>query len=108
MAVGGAREGAVERPHLLAVVAVGFGPEFLDRLADFGVGGARGHRRTEANGNTIGDAPWHFPEEASFLETEDAAPDAGQVDGNDRGFNVSDDALEAAAKRQELTDAGHL
>ena len=49
-----------------------------------------------------GNARRPLPEEPPALEAEDAAPDAIEVDRNDRHVEPVDDALEAALERQHV------
>src|SRR5208283_340313 len=62
----------------------------------------------EVHGYVTGNPVRQLPEEAPFFEAEDAAPDAVQGDGDDRRFHVFHDALEAAAKGEEVADARDL
>ena len=52
-----------------------------------------------------GNAHGPFPEEASALEAEDAAPDAIEIDRDDRDVEAVDDPLEAALERQQVAGA---
>jgi hypothetical protein len=63
-------------------------------------------RRRQWRAERDGDRPWqtlrHLPEELAALETEDAAPDAIEIDRNDRHVEAGDDALEAALEGEEV------
>src|ERR1700678_2309929 len=99
--------------HARAMKGERFGLQFLDGFADFeGRGGGR-QRFAEANRDGIRDALRQFPQKTPALVAEDAAPDAVQVNRNDRRadaifFRAFHDAFHAAAEGKQLADAGDL
>ena len=81
---------------------------FLHGGADLESGRCRRQGFAETDGNGIGDAARHLPEEAAAFEAEDAAPHAVEVDGDDRHIDAFDDALESAAEGKHLAGARDL
>src|SRR6185437_2635752 len=82
--------------------------EFLDGSADRDRGGRGRHGCAEAHGDGVGNAARHLPEEATALETEDAAPYAVEVDGDDGNFDAFHDAFESPAEGKHLAGARDL
>ena len=108
MMAGLAHERAVDRHHQFLAMLPRLGVEFLHGLAHFKRSRGRRHRFAEADGHGIGDVARHFPEEASLLEAEDAAPHVVETHGNDRRVHVLHHPLEAAPEREQLADARDL
>ena len=104
----GIDERAVERAHASLAVLVGFGVQLLHRLANLEGRGRCGKRLAETYRDGVGDAPGKFPEEAPPFKTEDAAPHAVKIDGNNRRVQTLHDALETAAKGKQVTDTRDL
>src|SRR5439155_6345818 len=72
-------EAAVQRLHEFLVEGVRVGMQLLHRLAHFKWRRAGRHRLSEADGDRIRDLAWQLPQEASFLEAEDRAPNTVEV-----------------------------
>src|SRR5262245_51163249 len=71
--------------------------EFLHGTAYIGDLCSRGQPFPEAHGDGIGNAARKLPEKTIAFETEDAAPDAVEIDWNNRRVHPFDDAFHAAA-----------
>src|SRR5438093_6970654 len=99
MMPGFAHERAVQQQHLRFAVLPGFGVELLHGLPDFERRRRRRQRFAEADGDRVGEVARHFPEEATFLERKDAAPNVVETDWDDRRVHIFHDALETATER---------
>src|SRR5271165_4019098 len=102
------QEGARERPAIAAAALESVNAKLLHGLADFGGGGCRGQRLPEGDAHRIRDGARAFPEEAAAGKTENGAPDAVEIDGDDGNVDAFHDALKAAAEGQHLANAGDL
>jgi hypothetical protein len=65
----------------------------------------RRQRCAEGDGHRIRHRSGRFQKKPSTLEAEDAAPDAIEVDRDDRHVEAADDPLEAALERQHVAGA---
>ncbi len=83
----------------------GRGRKFLDGLPHFVGRRSGGHGGAERDGDGIGNAPGPFPEEAAALETENAAPQAVEMHGDDGHVQAFDDLLHAALEGQHVAGA---
>ena len=79
--------------------------QFQDGLTDFLHCGGRRERCSEGDGYGVGLQLRPLPKETAFFETEDAAPELVQMNGNDRKICPLDDLFEAALKGQQMPDA---
>ena len=102
VALGGPHELPVQAVLAAGAVRLPPGAEFLHRQTRLD-GGRRGRQRgAERHRDRIRKARRPLPEELPALEAEDAAPDAVQIDGDDRHVEPVDDPLEAALERQQV------
>ena len=74
-----------------------FGGEPQNRLANLAGAGGRRHGFTERDRHRIRNPARPFPEESAALETEDAAPEAAQIDGDDRNIQSLGDLFHPRA-----------
>src|SRR5262245_48635198 len=93
VAPGGAQEADMQEVVGGAAVAEGLGAELEDGLTHLPGGGRRGHRLAEGDGDRQRHALRHLEEEASLLETEDAAPYAVEMDGDHGHVDAGEDLL---------------
>src|SRR5438874_4557750 len=94
----------MQRLHELLMQRVGVGVQLLHRLSDLKWRRLWRHRFPETYRYRIGNLARQLPQEASFFEAEDRAPNAVKMHRHDgRGALRRDpfhDALHAAAKRK--------
>ena len=94
--------------HALLAPSERFRAKVLHGAADILRGRCRRHGLAERDAHGVRNTPREFPEKTPAGKTEDRAPHAIQVHGDDRHIHALDDALHAAAKGQHLADARHL
>ena len=104
----GADEGLVQRVPGRFSQLPGCFAKFADEAAEFVRRRLGGNRSAERDGDRIRNTLRPFGDKPSADETEDAAPDAIQVDGYDRDIASFDDPFESASKRKEVSGAGDL
>src|SRR5206468_598780 len=95
-------ERAVKRLHVRAAMGEGFRAELLDGLSDLEDGGRRGERLADRYGHGVRHAAGPLPAEAAAFEAEDAAPDAIELNRDDRRpfRSVAKDAFHAGPERE--------
>src|SRR5215475_11995557 len=108
MPAGSPDERCLDRLHPLLPVSKGFGRELLNGIAHVNRSGRSGHGKAKAHRYWIQNPPGNLPEETSALKTEDAAPQAIQIDGDNRRIDALHDLLEATLEWQQLPGTRHL
>ena len=97
-----------KRVHALLASFERFRTEILHHAAHF-LRSRRGWQRLpKRDANGIRNPPRELPEKAPARKTENRAPDAVEIYGDNGHVYAFDDALHAAAERHHLTNARHL
>ena len=94
--------------HALLAARERFRAEILHGQADFLRRGRRGQGLSKSDSHGIRNLARKFPEKFAARKTEDRAPHAVQIHGNDGNVYAFDDAFHAAAEGQHLADPRHL
>ena len=82
--------------------------QLADRSAQF-MGRRRGRERSSKRDcDGVGQLFRQFPQKASTIEAEDAAPDTIEVNGNDRNRSPLNDPFNPTPERQECSGSGDL
>src|SRR4030095_4870600 len=79
--------------------------QFQHGLTDFLYCRGRRERCSERDGYGVWPQLWPLPKETAFFETEDAAPELVQMNGNDRKICPPNNLFETALKGQQMPDA---
>src|SRR5262249_60730644 len=95
MTASGPDKGSLNRFHPVLPISEGFRGELLNGIAHMDRTGLRCHGEAKADSHGIRKLPRHFPEETSALKTEDAAPQAVEVGGDDGCIDALHDLFEA-------------
>src|SRR5262245_32952707 len=97
-----------QRLETFSVLFIGLGLKLLNSLPYFDCSGGGWQWRAVADGDGLQCPFGNLPNVASTFEAEDAAPQAVEVNGNDRRIHAFHDALEAAPEGKQLSDPRHL
>src|ERR1051325_5331459 len=94
--------------HPLAPMPVSLSPQILHNFSHFDGSRGRWHRLTKTHRYGIRNLSWQLPQKLPAFETEDASPNAIEVNRNNRRIDSLHNAFHPAPERKHLTNACHL